>query len=48
MSKWILIGPVVGAVLITLALIVGYIVVPPIIIDRVIEVIQSETSVKCG
>lgn len=38
MSKWILIGPVVGVILVTVALIVGYVVVPPMIIGRVTEV----------
>lgn len=38
MSKWILIGPVVGIILITMALIIGYVVVPPMIVQRIIEV----------
>lgn len=38
MSKWILVGPVIGVALVTIALIVGYVVVPPIIIQKVTEV----------
>jgi di/tricarboxylate transporter len=38
MSNWILVGPVVGVVLITVALVIGYVVVPPMIVQRVTEV----------
>lgn len=38
MSKWILVGPAFGIILVTVALIVGYVVVPPIIVQRVTEV----------
>lgn len=38
MSKWILVGPAVGVVLVTVALIIGYVVVPPIIVQKVTEV----------
>lgn len=34
----ILIGPAVGVLLITLALVFGYVIVPPMIIQRVTEV----------
>ncbi|CRL06919.1 CLUMA_CG019584, isoform A [Clunio marinus] len=40
MSKWILVGPFVGVVLITVALIIGYVVVPPIVDQRVTENVQ--------
>lgn len=38
MTKWLLVGPVVGVALITAALVVGYILVPPIIVQQVTEV----------
>lgn len=38
MSKWILIGPLVGVLLITLALVFGYVIVPPLIVERITEV----------
>lgn len=41
MSKWILIGPAVGIVMITVALIVGYVAVPPMIVQRITEVSRN-------
>lgn len=38
MSTWILIGPAVGAVFITVALVMGYGVIPPMIIQKITEV----------
>lgn len=38
MSKWILVGPVVGVGLVALALVIGYVVVPPIVVQKVTEV----------
>jgi di/tricarboxylate transporter len=46
MSKWILIGPVVGIILITTALIIGYVVVPPMIVQRIIEVRESANKLR--
>lgn len=45
MSKWILLGPGVGAVFIILALVMGYAVVPPMVIQKIIEV--KSLWIKC-
>lgn len=42
MTKWLLVGPVVGVALITAALVVGYVLVPPIIVQQVTEVRVKE------
>jgi di/tricarboxylate transporter len=44
MSNWILVGPVVGAVMITVALVIGYVVVPPIIVQQITEVSNKVLS----
>lgn len=46
MTKWLLVGPVVGVALITAALIVGYILVPPIIVQQVTEVRNDGDEMK--
>jgi di/tricarboxylate transporter len=38
MSKWILVGPLVGVILIIVALVIGYVVVPPVIVQQVADV----------
>lgn len=40
MSNWILIGPVVGVILLTTALLVGYVAMPPIIVQRITESVE--------
>lgn len=42
MSKWILTGSVAGVVLATTAMLVGYLVVPPIVKKKIIEVIGCD------
>lgn len=46
MSNWILIGPVVGVVLITVALVVGYVVIPPIIHQQIIQSTRLERGTE--
>lgn len=46
MSKWILVGPFVGLALVAVALLVGYVVVPPVIVQKVTEVCKINATIK--
>lgn len=46
MSNWILVGPVVGVILITVTLVLAYVVIPPIIVQQVIENVRLEQGTE--